>query len=252
MVFDEKLFLLGIGAQKAGTSWLRDYLARRNDVYLQPNELHFFGLPDKGQSHRLKRLQRKKRRMRTGKARSAVELKLEQAGLFGDLEGYRNFFRDRVPEETHVFGEISPSYSLLGGDEFRVLQKLFKRSRIVFVMRDPIERLYSQMRMSRNKRLRRGKDQFDILDTILKPGYGDRSRYERTIRNLESVFSSKEILYLFYETLFCSRAIHSLCTFLGLPYVQPDFAKIVNPGGAREQILPDIDSRIREAFDETY
>ncbi|NIJ43343.1 hypothetical protein FHS78_003657 [Parvibaculum indicum] len=41
---DNKCFILGVGAQKAGTSWLHDYLERRPEVFMPSpwKELHYF------------------------------------------------------------------------------------------------------------------------------------------------------------------------------------------------------------------
>jgi hypothetical protein len=252
MDFDEKTFLLGIGAQKAGTSWLWSYLSSRGDVYLSSTELHFFDSQHRSKGHRRKRLLRKQHRIRNAKTQKILDQKLEQAELLQDEESYRNFFRERVPAAIRVFGEISPSYSLLGEDGFCSVRGLFRSRRIVFIMRDPVERFCSQMRMSRNKNTRRGSERADILSAIQHPRYLQKSRYEDTVRNLEAVFSPDDILYLFYETLFCREAIGRLCTFLALPYTAPDFSTVVNAGGVRDPLSPEIDNIIRNAFDATY
>jgi hypothetical protein len=221
-------------------------------VYLANTELHFFDAQHGPKGHRRNRLLRKQHCIGNGKAREIVDQKLEQAELLHDEASYRDFFRKRVPPGVRVFREISPSYSLLPEEGFRTAQRLFSNRRIVFIMRDPVERFCSQMRMSRNKRLRRGNEQSDVLTAIQQPKYVDRSRYEITIRNLETVFSPEEILYLFYETLFSRKAIERLCTFLDLPYVEPDFSTVVNTGGARDPLSPELDDRIRKTFDDTY
>ena len=45
MGLSDKTFLLGIGAQKAGTSWLYEYLARRDEIFMSPiKEMHVFDI----------------------------------------------------------------------------------------------------------------------------------------------------------------------------------------------------------------
>jgi hypothetical protein len=39
-----RTFLLGVGAQKAGTSWLYRYLKSHPEIFMSPiKEMHFFG-----------------------------------------------------------------------------------------------------------------------------------------------------------------------------------------------------------------
>src|SRR5205807_2540295 len=69
--------------------------------------------------------------------------KVLDAKLKGDVELYRDYFRFRAPWHASFFGEISPSYALIGKDGFCEIRKLFPKIRILFLMRDPIDRYYS-------------------------------------------------------------------------------------------------------------
>src|SRR5262245_149682 len=43
MDFEDKTLVLGIGAQKTGTTWLHRYLSRRPEIYIAPiKERHYF------------------------------------------------------------------------------------------------------------------------------------------------------------------------------------------------------------------
>lgn len=42
-MLDQKTFLLGVGAQKTGSTWLSDYLGSRSEVFMHPlKEVHYW------------------------------------------------------------------------------------------------------------------------------------------------------------------------------------------------------------------
>jgi len=165
----------------------------------------------------------------------------------GDPELYRKYFESRTPAHLQLFGEISPSYALIGEDGFRAVRRLFPRVRIIFSMRDPIARFYSQLGMD----ISRG-----TADEALERITGRRrsvmlarSQYEQTLTNLQRVFAPFEVIYLFYETLFCRDSIELLCNFLEVPYVEPDFQKLVNAGDGRSlRVDEDVIATLRPTY----
>ena len=242
MKFDDKTFVLGVGAQKAGTSWLFDYLSSRGDVYMPRKELHFFDARFGPLARRKRRRISRSATESNGKRNTMLAIKSQ-----GDPESYRKHFKSRTPAHLRLFGEISPSYALIGEDGFRAIQKLFSKVRIIFLMRDPIDRFYSQVRMNiarggTEKALGRtaGKYRSELLA---------RSQYEQTLESLECVFAPDEIIYLFYEELFCRRSIRLLCRFLDVPYVKPDFQKVVNASESTSyQIEEDVIAGLKPTY----
>ena len=252
MDFEQKTFVLGVGAQKAGTSWLRNYLLERADVYFAPAEMHFFDSKYGPQNaRRADRVLTKGGRLRRP-ANKRLQLKLNYLEHADGGASYKEFFRSRVPENIAVFGEITPSYALLGETGYRAVIDIFPNSRVFFVMRDPAERFYSQVRMNRGRRPENA-DAAVHADRLLRRARSDhRSSYEMTIQDLERVFPRDNILYLFYEGLFQPSAIARLCSFLGIPYAPADFDQIVNAGGPRADIPGELDNAIRTCFERTY
>lgn len=244
MEFEDKTFILGIGAQKAGTSWLHNYLAHRPDIYMPKKEMHYFDVkyrPDlrsRPRKHRTNSVSVLKRNIVT-----------DSSGL---STAYRDYFRMRVPVRIEYFGEITPSYSLIGIPGFSEIHELFPKIRLIFIMRDPVERFYSQVRMGRHKRFERRQQSRSVAQLICDPAYVERSKYETTVADIESVFSTSNILYLFYERLFHQSTIRLLCNFLGVRYVPADFDSVVNPSGPREVIATEIDRLVWETFESTY
>jgi hypothetical protein len=255
----------GIGAMRAGTSWLSDLLKRYPDCRIAPlKELHFFDSrhgvasgfnilvekADKLALHATKirsglteSLRNELRETRRNDAPDAEEdafpaqndrtreadAHLRQSdefrqSLFERLDMDRrlkkiseivDFFsvRDlssyvlyltRGTAGASAFGEITPSYALLPAHAFAEMDEAFPGARFIFILRDPIDRLWSHVRYvdSRKKR-RRDKPDLDraFRRALELPSFVARSSYSRTITTLESVIPSERILYLFYETM---------------------------------------------------
>ena len=64
----------------------------------------------------------------------------------------------------------------------------------------------------------------------VKNAYFLKSNYAKTIKTLETVVPSGNILYLFYESLFSSESVKKICDFLGVEYLEANFSKKVNQG----------------------
>lgn len=248
MSFDDKIFVLGIGAQKAGTTWLHDYLIGRGDIFMpKRKELHYFDA-----KHRPDLQKGKKRQQPRRPPRIKAPLTVSQLQAFGEGEDYREYFRSKVPDEISHFGEITPAYSLIGVSGFREIRHLFRNVRLIYIMRDPAERFYSQYRMVRDRTVEKGGQPAAPLDLLQNREFVERSRYGITISAIDSVFLDNEIIYLFYETLFRPETIGKLCDFLGIPYMPANFDNVVRPGGEHHSIPPELERRIRAKFKGTY
>ncbi|HEX3429315.1 MAG TPA: sulfotransferase [Rhizomicrobium sp.] len=251
MELEQKRFVLGIGAQKAGTSWVRNYLCSRHDVYFTPAEMHFFD--SKYGPTKTRRANRLLLKRSAGKPPQSelLKLKLDYIQQENGAASYKEFFRARVPENTGVFGEITPSYALIGEAGYRAAREIFPNIRVFFIMRDPAERFYSQIRMSRD---RHQKNATRVLQSklLLRAKNDHRSLYDSTIRDLERAVPQENVLYLFYEKLFQHETMERFCNFLGVPYVPADFEQVVNAGGQRDHISDDLDKAIRACFETTY
>jgi hypothetical protein len=171
-----------IGAQKAGTSWLHAVLREHPNVWLSPiKELHFFDRvgdnSDFGQRNEvvvgkrirwaqggrqkgllrayytaLKRLvlRKKSRRDRpTGKTdKEAYVAYLDALAAFkAPTEAwYSHVFSWPVPSGT-LKGEITPRYLELGEEKVRYARSLLGEKKILLIVRSPVERELSQIRM---------------------------------------------------------------------------------------------------------
>lgn len=256
-------FLLGVGAQRCGTTWLHTYLAGHPSVFMSPfKELHVFDAmfaPELSGYTREKRfnelrglLGRMLRGERVGKHELTYEIERYDLSL-GD-DAYLSHFRRHVRPEQRVMGEITPSYSLIPSSGFCYVRDLLLKAglepKVIFIMRDPVERLYSQLRFNE----RRGVAQVnDALASALdRPGVIFRTRYDLTLSSLDSAFDPDQLLLLFYEELFQDSSIASICRFLDIDVRPADFSARVNAAPDAGEIDPDFRKAARERLNVVY
>ena len=261
---DGKVFVLGVGAQRSGTSWLHAYLASHACVCMSEiKEMNYFNAlwSETHRRYAYNMFTSELKRLESGISRTGLRLPPEVAtqgvralrdrvAIFAGGDGaYVDFFRRRVaPHHTH-FGEITPAYSLLPVESFRHIRSLFANIKVVFVLRDPVQRVYSALRW------RHGPKADEALVAALSdPMIIERTRYDITIANLRAVFPAEALFFGFYETLFCDTSIQSLCEFLGLPFKTADYGQQVNASASQQRMsltTGQIEAG-RSAFAETY
>lgn len=237
---EEKTFVLGIGVQKAGTSWLFKYLDNRDDCFMSPiKELHYFDTkhrPDlsAGINRRFLKELVEKVRAKGGvnyDAATGLGALIDRVSMIYDPTAYRRFFEERVPEPVDFFGEITPAYALLSKEGFEDIRDQFPNRRILLIFRDPIERHFSLMRM-KEKKGKIASAQESFLDFLDWRGAAARSDYPETITNVFDVFDEKDVHVSFYEELFNDDELKKICDFIGLPFLPGEYDVRVNAGGS--------------------
>lgn len=218
-VLKGRTFFLGVGAQKAGTTWLSFYLRDHPEIFMSPiKEMHFFGNRETSDywptsMFRKKLAEREAAQAKSGgnETKNFVALR-ERVRMGGDVKRYRRFFRKRV-EHEQVYGEITPAYSFLTQEEFKFVRENFPSTRIIFLLRNPVDRMWSQMRFS--EKFETLEELEGRIDTVFKkPVYYERFDYVQTIRNLRATFPHNRLHFEFYERLFTPEAVNGICRFL--------------------------------------
>lgn len=226
--------LFGIGAAKAGTTWLYRYLAAHPEVKLPAvKELHYFDTCETGKFDRqvtrmMRERKRRKDRLPTGDERLDRRLTREvraygrwldviRAGQ--DDAGYLAFLNYGAGEAKLV-GDITPAYATLSEGSFARMAGLAPATRFVFLMRDPLDRLWSNIRMAAT---RKGGEMAGMAATLLDKALagGDRTMAERcdyagTLARLNEAVDPARVFTAFYETLFRPDTLARLCGFLGI------------------------------------
>ncbi len=205
---------LGIGAQKAGTTWLHIHLGQHAGLWLPPEkELHFFDEKISWRPYTLplllfsKRLPfvRWRRHVRRGLSprlrqhRQPASLRWQLRYLFRlpTPRWYRSLFREAG---DRVSGEFTPYYATLEPAQIARAAAIVPDAKIIFIMRNPIERAWSAavMRSSRagGADLRRHHESsFALTHSILN------TDYRRTLENWGRHYPPDRIFVGFLEDI---------------------------------------------------
>ena len=244
----EATLLFGIGAAKAGTTWLYRYLAGHPEVRLPAvKELHYFDTVETGKFDRqVTRMERecarRVERLPTGDARLDRRLRREIGAYQGWLDVIRGGANDagyvdyltRTAGGARVVGDITPAYATLSAASFARMAALAPLTRFVFLLRDPLDRLWSNIRMAA---ARKGGDlaatAADLLDRALAGGdrtMTERCDYAGTLARLDAAVDPARVFTTFYETLFQPGTLARLCGFLGISERAADTGTRVHAG----------------------
>lgn len=151
---------IGIGAQKAGTTWLYDMLAQNPSIWLPPlKEVHFFDYLDASETRRNRRarhIAKVARRLESGKVEKGSDGDAGEKAAFlrGLAEGalmtpewYGSIF-DHPDAAGRVTGEITPAYLELDEPEIKRLFGMLPKTKFILVIREPLARTMSQLKMA--------------------------------------------------------------------------------------------------------
>ncbi len=175
---------LGIGAQKAGTTWIHKRLEIHPELYLPPEkEIHYWDLQYK--EH--------------------------------DLAWYESLFARA--EGAKIKGEITPAYSILDMDKIDEIYDYNPDMKVFFSMRNPIDRAWSAALME----LKRAGLEFDqtsdqwFIKNFMSEGSLARGNYVATFENWLSIFDHHNLMVLFFEDI-CKNpriTLQNICTHIG-------------------------------------
>jgi hypothetical protein len=252
---------LGIGAQKAGSTWLHAMLSKHRELWLPHlKELHFFdrrfpikqvrgtaaNRPGRGVfarhvSTRLRRVSLAKLRERLS-IRRWSDLAWEIRYLFGDWDTawYASLFE---AAKGRMAGEITPAYSCLGEEAITFVYELMPDARLIFLMRDPVERAWSHAKMDLARTAGRSIGDVGDAEYISHfEGIASRLRgdYLGTIRRWSARFPEDRFFVGFYdEILECPDSlltrIHRFLNVSATPSdVPPSVRSRINPGAPSE------------------
>ncbi|MEM9903657.1 MAG: sulfotransferase domain-containing protein [Cyanobacteria bacterium P01_D01_bin.44] len=214
---------LGIGAQKAATTWLFKNLSTHAQVrFPAGKEVHFWD-----NSHRLK------------------------------LSGVDHWLSLFPPvAEPIKQGEITPAYGMLDINTIRQIFAMAPQLRLFYSIRNPIERSWSSAQMA----LRRAEmiaseasDQW-FIDHFLSRGSRLRSDYLGTIERWTAVFPEEALQVIFFDDILThpKRVLTKLSQHIGIDPAfwlsQPDgvFRKVIRPPGTAQ--APPSLTRIRSSL----
>lgn len=215
-------FILGLGGQKCGSSWIRAYLHRQptadfgrlGEYQVWESDLGgVFARYKVARPAPLERLRGGIKR-RLGAAEPAAVLRWR---MQADRTQYFAYFAERLAaQRIRLTGDITPSYAALDSKTLARIRDGMAahgiETRIIFAMRDPVERLRSHLNMDRAK----GYTQADLAAFYATDEAEARSRYDRTLDTITAVFPPEAVHLCLFETLFTPDGITALAEFAGV------------------------------------
>ena len=250
----QKTFFLGLGCQKAGTSWLHRYIARAPEF--NPGftkEYHIWDALDVPiMAYYRARLPR--RLWGEWKMRH----RMQKTPAF-----YFDYFCSLYSDKITMTGDISPSYSALSRARLDMIKATFAardvETKALILMRDPVRRIKSAVRFNLDRKnynegIPRGETDFErALAAYYKTDHATvRTRYQDVIARAQDVFGPDHVYVGLYENMFEPDEVKRVSTFCGVPFA-PEFAK-VKVNKTKSTLAGDsaLEDEIRAHYDDVY
>ncbi len=196
-----------IGAPRAATTWLHQALSLHPDVFLpKRKEIHFYD------------------EAAAGEVETGGDLRWHDSFTFdvqdpAHLRWY--WFQFRAAGER-LAGDFTPLYSTLSAERVRLVRQQIPALRIIYILRNPVERAWSGLRKS--VWYQKGSDFLEststewALEQVMHPTVLLRGNYPRAIENWEAAFPAGQILYLFHDDIDAGpvAALDRVQDFLGI------------------------------------
>ncbi len=204
---------LGIGAQKAGTTWLHTNLARHPEIWLPPiKEMHYL---DHRPPDLVERLFGRKQFLKSG--RDLLRRRLVEAARGGsreDLAWAARYVLGRRSDDWYcalfpkidgkIAGEVCPGYARLDGDQVARVSAMMPKTKIIYLIRNPIERAWSGLAMH----FRKGGvgsieevAETEIEARLRHPKSWRHGEYVKNLAAWESCYPAEQIFVGFFDEL---------------------------------------------------
>jgi len=226
------------GAVKSGTSWLYEYLRGHPETYLRSiKELQFFDRLHAGNlPGRIQSLDQEiaafEAELETGTARWPI-LTL---GQMGDRAEYKRIIQSgdapigaylryltAGAEAQRLVGEMTPEYGLLPPEKMAEMTALAPDVRWIFLMRDPVARLWSHIRMLVRRSKAAPEDMARACEAKFNEVLAGKARdvtlrgdYQAIHTRLTQAVRPEKRLVMFYEHLLTPSGVAQVTDFLGL------------------------------------
>lgn len=204
-----------VGAQKAGTTAFYDLIKQHPKIQMSDKkEVHYFDIDENFQK---------------------------------GLSWYNSFF---VGGESEILrGECTPDYMLYGYVPERIFETFGKEIKLIFLLRNPVERAFSQFNFHKMKGVEFredfiqaiGEEKLNLTNNEYihwyEPAYYiERGLYYNQIKRFLDLFPKENLLFLTYDELFKTeheKTMSQVCSFLGLEPV-----KLENKAKSNQSYVP--------------
>lgn len=248
----EPTILFCVGATKAGTTWLYEHLSAHPDCHLRAiKELHYFDTLESGayqpqiKAHHAY-LDRLRARMlvaegeglarATRKMNDVLQWQAIMRQRAANLPAYLDYLTDGR-EDCSLVADITPSYALLPEQRLTEMATLTPSVRFVYLMRDPVSRLWSHIKMVARRSTKAAEAVpaacYALLENVLNgvtSGMTERGDYAGAIARLNAAVDPTRLCVMFMEAMMTPAGLDRLSGFLGIRPMDADFGRRVHAG----------------------
>lgn len=243
--------LFCVGAAKAGTSWLHRVISDHPDCALRSiKELHWFDARDRGETDRqiAAVAARRRRYLRemdgagphrlVTRARQVKDCDdwLEVLGG-GDDRAYLRYLT--AGAEGRLVADMTPAYALLSEERLRGMARIAPDVRVLYLVRDPVERLWSHVRMiAASRAAKDGKSEgraAHVLGRVFRGKETEieaRGDYAAAIGKLTRAVEPRRLMVAVTEEMFTAAGLARIMGFLGLAVPETDFSRRIHESPA--------------------
>lgn len=227
---------LCVGSEKAGTTWLWNCMMQHPGIGVPASkELRFFNLfftYDTNHFRALATFLENPRESPSGPdflERLATEIRL----LHGGLPAYHRIFGQL---SQPVVGEVTPQYCAQPLDQIRRMKEAAPEARIIYMLRDPVDRILSGARMVATRNTEPLTDDL-LLRYAADPFQRNLTDAATHLDNFDRVFGANRVKAFFFDDIASRPAalLDDICAFIGAERAEiPDtiLRAKVNQGGA--------------------
>lgn len=201
---------LGIGAQRSGSTWLHQNLQAHKEIWLTPiKEVHYFDRLREGPF--LCEEYKRRLKIRAGKAKASLLSKQWPfANFWWDLKFFcmprsDRWYSSLFPAgKTLVTGDITPAYSTLSGEVVSMIKEMNPNVKVIFLMRDPIDRSWSQAKRELHRLYGKPLKEIppqEVIHWFNEPACALRSDYVRTLDIWQAHFPKAQFFFGFLEEI---------------------------------------------------
>lgn len=214
------LNFLGIGAQKAGTTWLYEMLKMHPEItFPAGKEIHFWNRLSSDSS-------------------------------------FESYFAHFTSPDS-IQGEITPAYAFLPLEIIKKLHHHCPDIRLIYIIRNPIERAWSSAKMALRRaemEFHEASDQW-FIDHFNSKGSLARGDYETCIRNWRTVFTEEQLLILQFDEIKDSpnKILQKCCHHIRVNTFETDLLSSINThkpvfSGQKQALNSTLNSHLIELY----
>ncbi len=211
---------LGVGAMKAGTTWITEHLSSHPDIHFTfEKELSYFShIHNEDSSFFLSDVNRMDKVTGFINISNTIDIDNMRNVMYWSCNYLSNPIDDRWYKNNFSFkgnkkfsADFSNLYAHLGDEGWNHIKSITKNVKVIYIMRNPIDRLWSHVKfqLEIDGRLDDAKSwtknqlfEYSNVEHILR-----NSNYKKVIKTLKKNLDDKQLLVLFYDDIIDAPAM---------------------------------------------